>query len=75
MDIKILDYNTALKIHHGDVIQYEKNFEILMESEKPVVLRVPVIGGYTDNEKNRKEVIKFILKYYDVGVKSPAIVP
>ena len=69
VDIKILDYNTALKIHHGDVIQYEKNFEILMESEKPVVLRVPVIGGYTDNEKNRKEVIKFILKYYSVKEK------
>lgn len=40
-----------------------------MESEKPVVLRVPVIGGYTDNEKNRKEVIKFILKYYSVKEK------
>lgn len=64
VDIKILDSNRAMKIYHGEVDQYKINFGMLMRSKTPVVLRVPVIGGYTDDEMNRKAVIEFIKKYH-----------
>lgn len=32
---------------------YKSNLEKLLASKKPIVLRIPVIGGYTDDGENR----------------------
>lgn len=59
-DIKILDDGLALRVEHGNLRVFLSNFTILMESYKPVILRIPVIGGYTDTRENVKKVCEFV---------------
>lgn len=63
VDMKILDEVRCRKSEQGEIRQYLTNLEILMSSGKPVVIRVPVIGGYTDNTENRIAVKELIAKY------------
>ncbi len=60
VDVKILNYCKARLVHGGDIDIFKENFRILMNSKKPVIIRIPVIGGYTDDEENRKAIINFI---------------
>lgn len=62
VDVKILDNSKCRQILKGNLEQYKQNFSIIMESRKPVVLRIPVIKGYTDDLKNRKLMSEFISK-------------
>lgn len=63
VDMKILDKDRCRETEHGDLKQYMDNLDTLFLSGLPVVIRVPVIGGYTDGEENRKEVVRLISKY------------
>ena len=56
VDVKILDNSSCREDLRGDLELYLSNFEKLLSSGKPIVIRVPVIGGYTDGEDNRKQV-------------------
>jgi len=58
VDVKILDGELCRKVLHASLDAYLSNLNILMKSGKPVVFRVPVIGGYTDSEDNRRRVIE-----------------
>lgn len=63
VDIKILNKEKCLGILSGDIELFMKNADILLYSGKPVVLRIPVIGGYTGNTENRNDILNFISKY------------
>ena len=64
VDIKILDAMLAKKIEGGELDQYLSNMDWLMSREqmKPIVMRIPVIKGYTDDVKNQGKVIELIKK-------------
>lgn len=63
VDIKILDKNLCRTQIHGDLDLYLGNLDLLMRSKKPVVMRVPVIGGYTENMANRYNTAELIARY------------
>lgn len=62
VDIKILSSDRCKSVEHGNLELYLSNLDQLFtwrSSEgmrKPVVIRVPVIGSYTDTEENRRAV-------------------
>lgn len=59
-DVKILDAQGCRKYLHGELPLFFSNLGRLLRSGKPVVLRVPVIGGYTDGVENRALVSDLI---------------
>lgn len=59
-DIKILDETKCKEVLKGKLSLYRANLQTLLNSNKPVVFRIPVIGGYTDDEDNRKKVVELI---------------
>lgn len=63
VDVKILDEEKCQTCLCGNIELYLSNLDILLHSEKPVVIRVPVIGEYTDDDKNRRRVADLIAKY------------
>lgn len=60
VDIKILDDGLCSSVLSGRFSTYKENLETLLNSSKPVVFRIPVIGGYTDQPQNRKAVVELI---------------
>lgn len=46
-----------------------ENLETVFGAKKSVVFRVPVIGGYTDDEENQNEIIKLIGEYSPLKVE------
>ena len=69
VDIKMLDKDNCKTILYGNLNQYLQNLKILFESNKPVVFRIPVIGGYTDGEENRRKVIELLEVYHPIKVE------
>ena len=69
VDMKILDQERCKGILNGNLQQYLKNLKILFDHNKPVVIRVPVIGGYTDQAQNRKSVAELLQEYKDKIIK------
>lgn len=63
IDVKILNNMTCKRFLQADIDIYMKNLEKLMDATKPIVIRIPVIGGYTDGIDNRKQVCGLIEKY------------
>ncbi len=60
VDIKILDSEQCRVVLHGDLVRCLTNVRKLFAAQKPVVFRVPVIGGYTDIKKNCQRVMELI---------------
>lgn len=69
VDIKILDENCCRKILGGDLNLYFSNLQMLLEKKRPFVFRVPVIGGYTDDQENRRAVIELIRKFRPIKIE------
>jgi pyruvate formate lyase activating enzyme len=65
VDVKILDKRKCNNYLHGDLELYLLNLHELMCSGKPVIIRVPVIGGYTDDKKNREMISELICRYVE----------
>lgn len=63
VDVKILNPERCKKVEHGSLELYLYNLDILLHSNRPVVVRIPVIGGQTDDEENRKAVLELLGKY------------
>lgn len=63
VDVKILDPERCRQVEHGDLELYLHNLDVLLHSGRPVVIRIPVIGGQTDNGENRKAVLDLLKKY------------
>lgn len=60
VDIKVLSDDLCSSSLGGRIELYKNNLVTLLNSGKPVVFRLPVIGGYTDSEENRKAVVELI---------------
>lgn len=75
VDVKILDGERCKKVEHGNLDLYLENLDILLNWKdrqgkgKPVVIRIPVIGSYTDYEENRRAVMMLLKKYKDKILK------
>lgn len=79
VDMKILDPNRCKEVERGNLSLYLSNLDHLLTwkdgvgeadgKEKPVVIRVPVIGGYTDDLENRRAVRELLNQYKDSILK------
>lgn len=71
VDMKILTPNRCKEVEKGNISLYLENLNTLLTWKDadgkgiPVVIRVPVIGGYTDAIENRKAVKELLEKYRD----------
>lgn len=74
VDIKIIG-SGCKKYENGDLNLFLSNLERLMKwkdiagNKKPVIVRIPVIGGFTDSRENRSKVIDLIKLYKDSILK------
>ena len=62
VDMKIMDEKKCMEKLKGNLNLYKKNLELLC-SQKKIIIRIPVIGTYTDDETNRKLIIEELQKY------------
>ena len=62
IDIKILTENAKEKINE-DVCLFEKNIELIMENNKKVFFRIPLVKNYTYTKENIVLINKFLNKY------------
>ena len=62
VDMKIMNREGCNEKIKGNLELYKKNLDILC-SQKKITVRLPVIGGYTDDAENRKLVIEEIKRY------------
>ena len=63
VDMKIMNSTIARDIECGDLGLFYTNLDVLIGSNIPLVVRVPVIGTYTDGEKNRSTIKKILEQY------------
>ena len=63
VDIKILNEDKCKNIIGGNLKQYLDNLAFLFAARKAIVFRIPIIGGFTDEEKNMASIRDMILKY------------
>lgn len=66
IDIKQLDSEKCKNILHGNLDTFLSNLNMVAYSGKPIVFRIPVIGGYTDSKENQRKVIELICSYMQV---------
>ncbi|KPU27168.1 pyruvate formate lyase-activating protein [Caloranaerobacter sp. TR13] len=71
-DLKIMDKNKSKQILGADIDLIKNNFKILVEMGKKVIPRIPLIPGYTLDDENIEEIIKFVKK---LGLKEIHILP
>ena len=62
-DIKLLAADRVSAVERGYVGQFLSNFDLLMRSGRPVVVRIPVIKGFTDDRSNRQAVLRLLERY------------
>lgn len=68
VDIKLLDYRKVKEILQGNLKVFLENFRTVIEWNenghfKPMVVRIPLIGGITDDEDNINIISKFLNNY------------
>lgn len=68
VDMKIIDDTLCREVEYGDLSLYLSNLDLLLNWKGkgnivPVVIRIPVIGTYTDQLQNRKAVKNLIAQY------------
>ena len=69
VDLKIPDVARCAETLHGDMDRYTENLIMLIKNESPVVIRIPVIGGMTDDEDNRNDIRSFLYQFMDSILK------
>ncbi len=67
IDMKLLSTERCLDVEKGEIELYLNNLDIVMKSGVPVVIRVPVIGSYTDEPSNRTAVHDLIETSKETG--------
>lgn len=63
VDIKILNEGKCKSVLGGNLKQYMSNLDSLFSTARFVVFRVPIIGGYTDDELNIANIRDVVLKH------------
>lgn len=75
VDVKILSPDRCKEVEHGNLGLYISNLRALLSwtdskvRHKPVLIRIPVIGSYTDTPENRAAVHDLISKYREYVLK------
>lgn len=64
VDIKIVDVSQCKSVVGGNIDLYKTNLSIVANSMRPMIIRVPVIGGYTDNKKNIDNICEMLSGLY-----------
>lgn len=67
VDIKILKAEADAAGYYKSLDLYLSNLDVLLQSQKPIVFRIPVIGGYTDDADNRRKVSDLIFRSISIG--------
>lgn len=62
VDMKIMDKARCKQVLGGNLDLYKSNLKLLT-NEKKIVVRLPIIGGYTDSCENRGLIIAEIKRY------------
>lgn len=60
VDMKSMNREFCKNILHGNMDLYVDNFKTVLDSKKPVIIRIPVIGGYTNNEEHIDNIVSFL---------------
>lgn len=68
VDIKILAHEKCKEILGGDLEIYLSNLDNLICSRKPIIIRIPIIGGYTDDIENIKRITELLSKYQNYNI-------
>ena len=68
VDMKILNRDRCNKVINGNIDLYRNNMKLLT-SQKSITVRIPVIGGYTDDEENINDIISELKKYENSIIK------
>lgn len=68
-DVKILDKNKCKEVEGGQLDLYLSNLQVLFDSTKYIILRLPVIGRYTDDAENRGKVVELLKEYRPLKVE------
>ena len=63
VDVKIMDKLQCSLVEKGNLEIFLSNLELLMKSDKSVIIRIPVIGTYTDGTGNRQAIKELLNKY------------
>lgn len=60
VDMKIMDGDKCKALIGGDLDLYHRNLSELLTANLPVVIRIPIIGGFTDGNDNCKKIIEIL---------------
>lgn len=60
VDMKSMNREFCKNVLHGDMDLYVENFKTVLDSNKPVIIRIPVIGGYTNNKEHIDNIVSFL---------------
>lgn len=60
VDIKIIDKKRCKEVLKGNLDTYYCNLSALVKSGRPIVVRIPVIAGFTDDVENREGVTELL---------------
>ena len=69
VDLKLLDKDKFQSVLKGNYSVFSQNLGYFSRNcEKPVVIRVPIIGGYTDCDDNIEDIISALKSMKDTGL-------
>ena len=74
-DLKHLDNKRHLEITGCENIEILKNFQLLLESGKDMMVRIPVIPGYNDDYDNMENLRRFIINTKTESVRKINLLP
>lgn len=69
VDIKIIDKNKFKMLLGGNLDLYLNNLQELFATKKKVIFRIPIIKGYTDDERNIMNILHLLYKYKPLKVE------
>lgn len=69
VDMKILGPSACGEILGGNMEQYHRNMDALFGTGVPVVVRIPLISGYTDGADNLEQILALLRRYRPLKVE------
>ena len=64
VDVKILDISRCKSVVGGNIDLYKTNLSMVANSMRPMVIRIPVIGNYTDDKMNIDNICEMLSWLY-----------
>ncbi|OUP22370.1 hypothetical protein B5F29_01110 [Lachnoclostridium sp. An196] len=69
VDMKIIEESRCKSIIKGDINLYISNLDLLAKRNRKIIVRVPVIGNFTDDTENRMLIATMLNKYKHIVSK------